>query len=472
MKTNPKQMGFKNRSNQWFIAAAGCFLTVASLQSPAADNQSADGALGRLLLGDDFGAASNTRLGGWLEVGAVLKNDKGQPQGLGNSPLVLARDRGVQLNQIYLYLEKDIRTNIIPRATPIPAPVFTDYSFGYHVDLLYGRDGQPLQTFGWDANWSQNKPGNADPGQAAANRQNFLVMPQAYVQAYMPWGMGTTVMAGNFMSPIGNEIGFHPQPGPNIFYSHSYSFEAAPIKHTGVLADTYLMKSDGNGLLAGEFGLVNGWSNFKDNNNRLAYIGALRYRTLGMDTWVDYEFMTGDSQSSIAQLASDPTGRIANVPVTRVFSPRGQNKTQHFLTISHDWDERWHAQIGFNYGHQKGDGAADTLLLPTQMGGGFAGATWKGVETRLKYAFTEKFSIAGRIEHFEDRDGFALFPNTLVKSDYNAVTIGAQWWLDKHVLLRPELRYDWQTHNNRVNAFNNGVSDRQTSFNADVVFYF
>ena len=454
------------------LAATGCILAGLALPAFAADNLPADGSLGRMLFGDDFGAASNTRLGGWLEIGAVLKDGKGQPQGLGNSPVVLARDRGLQLNQLYVYLERDIRSNIIPRATPIPAPVFTDYSFGYHLDFLYGRDGQPIQTFGWDDKWSVNKPGNADPGKAAADRQGFLVMPQAYLQAYLPWGMGTTVMAGNFMSPIGNEIGFHPQPGPNIFYTHSYSFTAAPIKHSGVLADTYLMKNDDSGLLAAEFGVVNGWSNFKDNNKRLAYIGALRYRTLGMDTWVDYEFMTGDSQSSINQLIGDPTARDADVPVARVFSPRGQNKTQQFLTLSHDWDERWHAQISFNYGRQKGDGAPDTLLLPTQMGGRFAGASWKGVEARLKYAYSEKLSAAARLEHFEDRDGFALFPNTLVKSDYNALTLGGQWWADKHVLLRPELRYDWQSNNNGVKAYNNGLSDRQTSFNLDVVFYF
>lgn len=438
----------------------------------AADNLPVHGTLGRLLFGDDFGAASATTLGGWVEGGVVLKDGDGQPRGLGNSPVVLARDRGVQLNQLYLYLEKDIRTNIIPRATPIPAPVFEQYAFGYHVDLLYGRDGQPLQGFGWDAGWGVNAPGNADPAHAAAHRDKFLVSPQAYVQAYLPWGLGVAVMAGNFMSPIGNEIGFHPQPGPNIFYSHTYAFASAPIKHTGVLAAVNLMKSDEHGLLAGEFGVVNGWSNFKDNNSKPAYLGALRYRSPGMETWVDVEWMSGDAQSSIDKLAADPTGRRANVPVTRVFSPRGQNKTQLVLTIAHDWDERWHAQLGFNHGRQKGDGAADTLLLPTMMTGGFKGATWKGVEARLQYRYDDVLAVAVRAEHFEDRDGFALFPNTLVKGDFNAVTLGAQWWLDRRVLFRPELRHDWQGHNAGVKAFNNGKRERQTSINADVIWYF
>lgn len=447
------------------LAVASCCATSAL----ADDNQPVDGSLGRWLFGDDFGAADMLRVGGWIEAGAVLKQADGAPRGLGNSPIVLARDRGLQLNQAYLYVEKDIRTNVITRATPIPAPVFENYSWGYHVDLLYGRDGQPLQTFGWDDRWGINNPGNSNPAKAASNRQNFLINPQAYLQAYLPWGLGTAVMAGNFMSPIGNEIGFHPQPGPNIFYTHTYAFTAAPIKHTGVLAASNLMKSDNYGLLAAEFGVVNGWSNFKDNNNKAAYIGALRWRSPGMDTWVDYEFMTGDAQSTMDRLLSD--ARDANVPVTRVMSPRGQRKTQHFLTIATDWDEQWHAQLGFNHGKQNGDGASDTIDIIS--GPGFKGATWQGVEARVKYKVDDQLSVAARVEKFQDRDGFALFPNSVgIRSDYNAITLGAQYWIDKRMLLRPELRHDWQTNNKGVKAFNNGNAARQTALNVDLIVYF
>ena len=469
MKHDRQKPVFTRKIPEIAWAASLCVISTLSVSAAAADNQAADGSLGRLLFGDDFGAASMIRLGGWAQVGAVLKDSKGQHPGLGNSPVVLARDNRIQMNQLYFYLEKDIRSNIVPRATPTPAPVFEDYSFGFHVDLLYGRDGQPLQTFGWDDKWRVNKPGNANPGKAANDRQNFLINPQAFLQAYLPWGLGTTVIAGNFMSPVGNEIGFHPQPGPNIFYSHSYSFTAAPIKHTGVLLDTNLLKSDTHGLLMAEFAVVNGWSNFRDNNHKPAYIGGLRYRTPGMDTWIDYEFITGDSESDPKKL-SDASGRDANIPVTRVISTRGQRKTQHFLTISHNWDEKWHALVGLHYGKQDGDKSAGTFLIPT--GAPFTGASWKGIEARLKYAVNEQLSVATRIETFQDRDGFALFPNTLVKSDFHAVTLGAQYWMNKHFLFRPEIRHDWQSHNQGVKAFNGGRSDRQTSLNADVIFYF
>ena len=142
------------------LVACLATLSMAPLVAQAADNQPPQGALGRSLFGDDFGAVNDVKFGGWLQLGAVIKDKQGQPDGLGNSPIVLARDNGLQLNQLYFYLEKGIRTNIIPRATPIPAPVFTDYSVGFYVDALYGRDGQPLQTFGWDDRWNVNNPGN------------------------------------------------------------------------------------------------------------------------------------------------------------------------------------------------------------------------------------------------------------------------------------------------------------------------
>lgn len=455
-----------SRAVQRTVMAMAC---VASMHVCATDAQPADGYLGRLLFSDDGEAKTGIKLGGWTQIGAVLKETKGQQGGLGNSPIVLARDNGIQLNQIYVYLSKDIRSNIIPRVTPSPAPVFDDYSFGFQVDILYGRDGQPLQTFGWDDKWGVNAPGNHDPARAGRDRQDFLVNPQAYIQGYVPWGLGATFMLGNFMSPLGNEIGFHFQPGPNIFYSHTYAFAAAPIKHTGLLVDVNILKDDAYGLLAGEFGIVNGWSNFQDNNKKPAYLGGLRYRTPDMATWVDYEFMTGAAQSSMSRLLVD--SRNANVPLTRVMSPRPQNKTQHFLIIAHDWNKKWRGQAAYNYGKQKGDGGSDTIDILS--GAGFKGATWQGLEARLLYAINEQLSVAARIEKFQDRDGFALFPGTAgIRSDFNAVTIGTQWWANKHTLFRPEIRHDWQSSNNGAKAFNNGLSDRQTSLNADLLVYF
>src|SRR3569833_891190 len=269
---------------------AGIIAGSLPLAAAADEPSSANGVLGRTLFGENFTKDTGLQLGGWIEAGFVLNKDNGRQVGLGNSPIVLARDSGLQLNQAYLYLEKGINTNVIHRLTQTPAPMSQEYSNGIYVDTLYGRDGQPMQTYGWDDDLNINSPCNDTPATAATTRQNFLIQPQAYLQAYMPWGRGMSMIAGNWMAPVGYEIGFHPQPGPNIFYSHTYAFAAAPIKHTGVLVDANLMKNNKR-LKSNEFGVVNGCSNFKDNNDALAYIAALRYRTPDMATWVDYEFM-------------------------------------------------------------------------------------------------------------------------------------------------------------------------------------
>src|SRR3569832_2792968 len=269
MKTKLK--GRKTLS--WLIAGiiAGSLPLAAAADEPS----SAIGVLGRTLCCENFTKDTGLQLGGWSEAGCVLNKDNGRQVGLGYSPIVLARDSGLQLNQAYLYLEKGINTNVIPRVTPTPAPMSQEYSIGFYVDTLYGRDGQPMQTYGWDDDLNIISPGNDTPSTAATTRQYFLIQPQAYLQAYMPWGLGMSMRAGGGRSPVGYEIGFHPQPGPNIFYSHTYAFAAAPIKHTGVLVAANLMKNS-MGLMSGEFGVVNGWSNFKDNNDALAYIAALR----------------------------------------------------------------------------------------------------------------------------------------------------------------------------------------------------
>src|SRR3569832_2028019 len=84
---------------------AGIIAGSLPLAAAADEPSSANGVLGRTMFGENF------------------TKDTGRQVGLGNSPIVLARDSGLQLNQAYLYLEKGINTNVIPRVTPTPAPM-------------------------------------------------------------------------------------------------------------------------------------------------------------------------------------------------------------------------------------------------------------------------------------------------------------------------------------------------------------
>ena len=70
------------------------------------------------------------------------------------------------------------------------------------------------------------------------------------------------------------------------------------------------------GFLAGEIGVVNGRQNWKDNNSDKSVIGALRWRSSDMQTWMNYSFMRGNEQN-------EPGGAV-QAPISRVISPRGQ----------------------------------------------------------------------------------------------------------------------------------------------------
>lgn len=59
-----------------------------------------------------------------------------------------------------------------------------------------------------------------------------------------------------------------------------------------------------------------------------------------------------------------------------------------------------------------------------------------------------------------------------VRSDFNAVTLGLTYKINKSAILRPEVRYDWQSGNNGVNAFGGGTADKQTTLSTDLVIYF
>ena len=432
----------------------------------------AEGELGRSLFSEGFTDA-HLKLAGWTQLGFTFNDSDHGAAGLGNSPVALDRDSGLQLNQTYLFFEREIATNIMPRVTPIPGPVPQDYSFGWHVGLMYGRDGQVVQTYGFDSRWSVNYPGNYDSTRAKMNRQNFLVVPQAYLQGYLPWYKGMAFFLGNWMSPFGYEIGFNLEKGPNIFYTHSYALEPAPIKETGLLWAANLVNSKSNGLLAIEGGISQGWSNFKDNNASPAFNLNLRYRTSDLRTWVDICSMWGNAQADPRKI-DFPGGASwrwfadrANIPATLIISPRNQMRSQLDCTVIHQCTEHLKAVLEFSCGRQKGDGAADTINVVS--GPGFKGASWGGVNAEVQYRFSPSLAMAARAETFRDRDGYALYPNTGVHGDINEVTLGIQYQYNRYVQFRPELRNDWQSNNHGENAFGNSTRNRQLSFNTDLV---
>ncbi|MBR9883635.1 MAG: outer membrane beta-barrel protein [Oceanospirillales bacterium] len=428
------------------------------------EGKSAEGYLFRHFFGDNLEKNNNIKISGLLQVGFSDNNNTSaeeRARGTSNLPVIGPIDEGLQLDSFQIFIDKPIKGNMLPRITPLPGGTPSSPSFGFHVETQYGRHGQPAMMYGFDHDWNINSPGNDNPELAAENRQNFFALPQVYAQLYLPFWQGMGVTLGRFASGVGYEIPPEVRPSPSFFYSRTYAMASQPDQVAGVLTSVNLLRGQ-KGLLMGEVGIVNGWQNWEDNNSDKSIVGALRWRSPDMKTWIDYSFMTGNEQNS--------PDVMPQMPTSQVISPKGQNRQHHSLAISHDFDGPLKLAAEILYGSQDGDGKASTVNILS--GPGFDGASYSGINGHLIYKASDNLSYGLRAEKFRAKDGFGLFPLTAVSSDFNSVTLGAQYNLNKFVMLRPEIRYDWQSGNDGVDAFGGGTSSSQRTASIDMVVYF
>ena len=423
-----------------------------------------DGALARSMFGDDFEQSSGVRIKGVAQIG-WSHNDASDAgwspnDGHTNYPVVGANDEGFQLNGIQLTAEKSLKSNILPRITPLPGPKPEEFSWGFTAELIYGRNGLMAGMYGFDQQWAINRPGNEDAAKAATSHQNYLAAPQAFLQFYMPVLDGVAVTVGRFGSGVGYEIPPATRPSPNFFYTHTYALVSQPDQVAGVLVSTNVFRNN-YGLLAAELGVVNGRQNWQDNNAQKSALGALRWRSPDMRTWVDYSFMSGDEQNDL--------DHDIQMPVSRILSDTGLRRDHHSLLVRHHFDERWMLAVEGLSGKQRGNADHSIDLITGQP---FSGAHYRGANATLRYKSSKLVEYGVRVERFEDPDGFALLPTTTVAGSYNAVTVGANLNLHPHLVVRPEIRYDWQSDNDGVRAYGAGRAEHQTTFSIDALIYF
>ena len=148
-----------------------------------------------------FGTRDNgLNIGGWASLGYHNRDNI----------MLNNRKAEANLHQAWLYFDK-------------PA----DGGLGYHMDMVYGIDGQDLQAFGnspagdpsgWDNSWDFAPDGWA--------------LPQAYVQFNRNcWD----VKIGKFFSPFGYEV---IPATDNFFYSHTYTmYYMEPFTMSGAIGE-------------------------------------------------------------------------------------------------------------------------------------------------------------------------------------------------------------------------------------------
>lgn len=449
-------------------AALAAHMTLCSMSyAQSADVGASDAPFS--LFGDWLESAAGIRASGYLQVGFSRNNTSTHDQATGghsNFPVIGAADEGLQLNALHLAFERSITTNLLPRITPVPGPVPWEYSWGFRAELLYGRNGLPAGMLGFESDWGVNQsPAGTVPG---SNRQNYVALPQVYAQFYMPWLDGMVLTVGRFGSGMGRDIPPPWRPGPSVFYTHTYALGAQPDQVAGALFSANLMRND-MGFLAGELGLVQGRQNWKDNNKDKSVIGALRWRSTDMSIWVDYSFMRGNEQNDVT------VSPKIQMPIARLISPRGQLRQHHSVSVAFKPADDWQVNAELLFGKQDGDaqpGTIDVLTFNPAIGNFFSGGKYSGINAQAVYSVNPQLRYALRAETFRDRNGVALFPITAVPGDFNAITAGLSYELNRSVVLRPELRRDWQSSHHGVNAFGGGTASKQTTLSVDLIAYF
>ncbi len=305
---------------------------------------------------------------------------------------------------------------------------------GFRTDLMYGDDAELIHSGGLPTL-------NVASGESASTEAFDL--QQAYVTYKAPVGAGLDLKAGKFITLLGAEVINSPE---NWNFSRSYMFGyAIPFTHTGVLA-SYPVLGEWGSLTAG---IVNGWDIVDENNSFKTMLGSLTLTPMKGVTLAT-NLITG------AERASDNSNDRTVLDLVATWQPLEK------LTLMANYD----------YGHEASaaHGALGTAGPDT--------TNWSGVALYAKYDVTDKWSLAGRWEAFNDPDdartaltGPGGTSDILEGLKLQEYTLTSQWKLYEHLLARLEYRHD---DSNERAFFHTGAGFKTTqdTISTEVVCHF
>jgi hypothetical protein len=249
---------------------------------------------------------------------------------------------------------------------------------GYHIALGYGQ--------------AINAVNGSDPGGLSFDQY----LKEAYFSYLAPVGKGLQVDAGKFVTPHGEEV---IETKDNFNYSRGLLFSyAIPYFHFGLRAKyAFNDKYSLSGFL------VNGWNNVVENNSGKTYGLSLGWTPNKKVSFIQ-NYMAGPEQPN----NNDNWRQLWDTVVT--YSPTAK------LTLAGNFD----------YG--RGD-RISTAPDPV---------FWTGFAGYAKYAFNDKYTLAGRYEYYDDHNGFT----TGVAQHLNEGTLTLQRMIATHIMTRFEFRHD------------------------------
>ncbi|TWT92105.1 porin [Stieleria varia] len=283
------------------------------------------------------------------------------------------------------------------------------FDVGGRIDYVYGTDGPDTQAFGlsnghWDSSWTN---GN-DYGHA---------IPQLYLEA----GYGDlSFKVGHFYTLIGYEVVTAPD---NFFYSHAYTmYNSEPFTHTGVLG-TYNASDD----VTVWGGYTLGWdSGFEDNGD--SFLGGLSLS------------LTDDVSLTYAAIG----GRFNKEP--------GERGYMQSLVLDVAVTDNLQYVFQTDY------------LDSTDANGATVRNTFD-INQYAIYTINDCLAAGARFEWYNESGVYTPIND---ESDIYALTLGTNIKPHANVLIRPEVRFDWDS--DEVAGLEEG-SD-QTTFGIDTILLF
>lgn len=277
------------------------------------------------------------------------------------------------------------------------------WDWGFRLGTVYGVDAQDTQAFG--------EPAPQDHWDNPWDHGIYgWALPQVYVEvANGDW----KVMGGHFYTLIGHEV--VPATG-NFFYSHSYTwFNSEPFTHTGVVA-TYTGVE--------KLKVYAGW-------------------TAGWDTGFDH-FSDGDNSKGSNFLGGFDYALSDNVSFLYIttfgdFGVRGEGYSHSFM-VTAKLDEKWEYILHSDLV------STNTRVFNDQI----------SLVNYLQYTFNDCWAAGARIEWWKT-DG---------NSQYD-VTFGVNYRPHANLVLRPEIRHDWNPGDRNIVG-----KDNFTTFGIDAILTF
>ncbi|HET6247377.1 MAG TPA: outer membrane beta-barrel protein [Tepidisphaeraceae bacterium] len=317
------------------------------------------------------------------------------------------------------------------------------FDIGFHFEANYGWDSGLNHSDGLYDTPAQRANGVGGYYTSRTSPDNQFDILQAYADFAIPVGTGLRIRAGKIVTLLGYEVispvqsSTSPLQG-NPFYSHSYLFGyAIPLTNTGIIGEYKFnddLKIDG-GVTRGEN------QSLRDNNGSPDVMGQI--------TWTPQATAESKKWSVILNYEIGPEAAHDNHDYWTVIDLIAQYNASDKLAfvVNADYGDAPHAL-------------------------GIKSAQWGGVAGYAGYMINSIYTLNGRVEWYNDADGFTLgAPGNL--NVYEA-TVGLQIHpfpddaLGSNLVIRPEVRADYADKD----FFNAGTKHFQATFGIDATFAF